>query len=107
MAVLSSNLKGSLSGHRGKPNKIPPLGIRVEPDLQAVSYKKQDTLQYSLPADPPWLLKRPHINLSLHSSYKEDTPPEIFLNKFYELCDESKSFCRLYTDGSLMENRVD
>ena len=44
--------------------------------------------------------------ISLHSSYKEDTPPEIFLNKFYELCDEYKGFCRLYTDGSLMENRV-
>jgi len=71
-----------------KPNQIPPLGIRVEPDLQAVGYKKQDTLQYSLPADPPWLLKRPHINFSLHSFYKEDTPPGIFLNKFYELYDE-------------------
>ena len=58
------------------------------------------------PADLPWLLKRPHITFSLHSSYKEDTPPEIFLNKFYELCDEYKGFCRLYTDGSLMENRV-
>jgi len=75
-----------------KPNQIPPLGIRVEPDLQAVGYKKQDSLQYSFPADPPWLLKRPHINFSLHSSYKEDTPPEIFLNKFYELCDEYKGF---------------
>jgi len=69
--------------HR-KPNQIPPLGIRVEPDLQAVGYKKQDILQYSLPADPSCLLKRPHINFSLHSSYKEDTPSEIFLNKFYE-----------------------
>jgi len=58
------------------------------------------------PADLPWLLKRPHITFSLHSSYKEDTPPEIFLNKFYELCDEYKGFCRLYTDGSLVENRV-
>jgi len=26
-----------------KPNKIPPLGIRVEPDLQAIGYKKQST----------------------------------------------------------------
>ena len=61
-----------------KPNQIQPLGIRVEPDLQAVGYKKQDTLQYSLLADPSWLLKRTHINLSLHSSYNEDTPPEQF-----------------------------
>ena len=42
-----------------KPNQIPPLGIPVEPDLQAVGYKKHYTLQYSFPADPPWLLKRP------------------------------------------------
>ena len=40
-----------------KPNQMPPLGIRVEPDLQAVGYKKQDTVQYSFPADTPWLLK--------------------------------------------------
>ena len=72
---LSPNLKDSLTRNQIK------LGIRVKPDLQAVGYKKQDTLQYSLPADPPWLLKRPHINLSLHSSYKEHTTPEIFLNK--------------------------
>ena len=26
-----------------RANRIPPLGIRVEPDLQAVGYKKQDT----------------------------------------------------------------
>jgi len=95
---LSPDLNGSLTGNQ---IKIPPLGIRVEPDLQAVGYRKQDTLQYSLSADPSWLLKRTHINLSLHSSYNEDTPPEIFLNKFYELCDEYKGFCRLYTDGSL------
>ena len=74
--------------------------------MQAVGYKKHNTLQYSRPADLPWLLKRPHINFSLHSSYKEDTPPEIFLNKFYELRDEYKGFCRLYTDGSLTGNRV-
>ena len=36
-----------------KSNQIPPLGIRVEPDLQVVGYKMQDTLQYSLHADPP------------------------------------------------------
>ena len=54
----------------------------------------------------PVPLKRPHINFSLHSSYKENTPPEIFLNKFYELCDEYKGFCWLYTDVSLMENLV-
>jgi len=53
----------------------------------------------------PVPLKRPHINFSLHSSYKENTPPEIFLGR-NELCDEYKGFCRLYTDGSLMENRV-
>ena len=95
--VVESKFK---SFYDQKPNQIPPLGIRIEPDLQAVGYKKQYTLQYSLPADPPWLLKRPHINFSLHSS------PEIFLNKFYEICDEYKGFCRLYTDGSLVENRV-
>jgi len=38
--VVESKFK---SFYDQKPNQIPPLGIRIEPDLQAVGYKKQDT----------------------------------------------------------------
>jgi len=45
-----------------KPNQIPLLSIRVQPDLRAIGFIKRNALVYSIPATPPWLLKRPHIN---------------------------------------------
>ena len=38
---------------RIKPNEIPPLGIRVQPDLRAVGFMKRNALIYSTPATPP------------------------------------------------------
>ena len=42
-----------------KPNQIPPLSIRVQPDLRAVGFVRRNALIYSIPATPSWLLKRP------------------------------------------------
>jgi len=89
-----------------KPNQIPPLSIRVQPDLRAVGFVKRNALIYSIPATPPWLLKRPHINYNIHYSSKENTSPEIYRNKFFEFCDHYKDFSQLYTDGSKMGNEV-
>jgi len=35
-------------------------------------------------------LRRPEIDLTLHSSDKAVTPPEVFNVRFYELCDHLK-----------------
>ena len=40
-----------------KPNQIPPLSIRVQPDLWAVGFEKRNALIYSISATTPWLLK--------------------------------------------------
>ena len=40
-----------------KPNQIPPLSIRVQPDLRAVSFVQRNAVIYSVPATAPWLLK--------------------------------------------------
>jgi len=87
-----------------KPNQIPPFGIRIQPNLQAVGFMKRNVLQHSIPATPPWLLKRPHVSYSLHHSLKDDTSPEIYRNKFFEFCDHYKGYFRLYTDSSWMED---
>ena len=58
-----------------EPNQIPPLSIWVQPDLRAVSFIKRNTLTYSIPATPPCLLKRPHINYNIRRSFKDDTSP--------------------------------
>jgi len=48
-----------------KSNQIPPLCIRVQPDLQSVGFIKKNALIYSIPATPPSLFKRPHINYNI------------------------------------------
>jgi len=88
-----------------KPNQIRPLSIRVQPYLRAIGFIKRNTLIYSIHATPPWLLKRPHINYNIHRSFKDNTSPKIYRNKFFEFCDHYKDFSRLYTDGSKMGNQ--
>ena len=44
-----------------KPNQIPPLGIRVEPDLHAIGFKQKDIVQSSISVTPPWLLDHPRV----------------------------------------------
>ena len=52
-----------------KPNQIPPLGIRVEPDLHAIGY----IVQSSITVTPPWLLDHPRVNLDLRCFHKRRT----------------------------------
>ena len=101
--VFSPKLKASFSS---KPNQIPTLGIRIAPELEKIGFKRNTVSRLSVPATPPWLLRRPEIDLSLHSSDKAVTPPEVVKVRFYELCDRFKNFYHIYTDGSKMSYRV-
>jgi len=42
----------------------------------------------------------------IRQSFKDNTSPEIYRNKFFEFCDHYKDSSRLYTDGCRMENQV-
>ena len=78
------------------------LGIRVQPDLQAIGFKQMNTLQCSIPATSPWLFSHPCVNFDLHRFYKDDTAPDIFRSMFYEICASYDNFdhCLLYTSPS-------
>jgi len=60
----------------------------------------------SVPATPPWLLRHPEIDLTLHSSDTAVTPPDVLKVRFYKLCDRFKNFYHIYTDGSKIGQRV-
>ena len=95
--VFSPKFKASFSS---KPNQIPKLGIRIAPELEKIGFKRNTVSRLSVPATTRWLLKHPEIDLSLRSSDKAVTPPEVFKVRFYELCDRFKNFYHIYTDGS-------
>ena len=65
-------------------------------------FKQRNTLQCSIPATPPWLLSHPCVNFDLHRFYKDDTAPDIFRSKFYEVCASYDNFDCIYTNGSKM-----
>jgi len=101
--VFSPKFKASFSS---KPNQIQILGICIAPELEKIGFKRNTVSQLSVPATPPWLLRRPVIDLTPHSSDKAVTPPEVFKVRFYELCDRFKNFYHIYTDGAKMDHRV-
>jgi len=74
--------------------------------IHAVVFRKKSIVQSTTMATPPWLLSRPVVDLRLHFSDKDITPPEIFTNRFYELCLSYSSYHRIYTDGSKSDNTV-
>jgi len=89
-----------------KPNQIRPLGIRGQPDLHAIGFKQEDTVQSSISATPPWLLDHPRVNFDLHCFHKDDTSPEIYRSRFHELCFYYNGFHWLYTDGSKIGDQI-
>jgi len=98
-AVFNSKFKSSFEC---KLNQISPLGIRIQSHLQAIGFRRKDTLQCPISSTLPWLLHRPQISYSLHSLHKDDIAPEIFRHNFNELCADYNHFTRLCTDGSKM-----
>ena len=64
----------------------------IAPELEKIDFKRNTVSQLSVPATPPWLLRRPVIDPTLHSSDKSATPPEVLIARFYELCDRFKNF---------------
>ena len=95
--VFNSKFKVSFEQ---KPHQIPPLSIRIQPDLHAVGFMRRNVLKCSIPASPPWVFKRPHIDYSIHRSSKDNTSPKIYRNKFFEFCDHYKDFLH-YTQLAL------
>ena len=89
-----------------KPNQIPPLGIRVEPDLHAIGFKQKDIVESSISVTPSWLLDHPRVNRDLRCFHKEDIPPEIYRSRFHEICSHYDGSHRLYMDGSKVGDQV-
>jgi len=103
-----SNKHMVVSGSKAnrKPPQIAPLGIRIQPDLRAVGFLRRNVCNCSIPATPPWLLKRLHIDFSIYQSFEDNISSVFCRNKFFEFCDHYKDFSRLYTDGCRMGDQV-
>ena len=87
---------------------IPPLGIRIKEHLEGSNILIEEINDDDIYDIPPWELYSPTVNLTLHSSYKNEThnseyrQPLLVGNDYYE----NKNVVPVYTDGSKTDNYV-
>jgi len=100
--VFNSKFKVSFEQ---KLHQIPHVDIRIQPDLHAVGFLRRNVLKCSIPATPPYVFKRLHIDYSI--SLSKTTPHQISIeiNSLSSVI-ITMIFFRLYTDGCRLRNQV-
>ena len=89
-----------------KPKTIKPLGLRVQPHIEAANLDLQQIAKTELVDIPPWKLFTPSICLDLAQNEKSVTDPATYRSDFLELKDKYPSHVSFYTDGSKDGDRV-
>ena len=87
---------------------IAPLGIRMKEHLENCNIPLNHITDIDNYDVPPWELLTPTVDLTLHSTSKNETTDSEYKQRFLQLKDsyESKNFTCIYTDGSKSENHV-
>lgn len=84
-----------------KPHTIPTLGLRMNNHIHAAGINLNHIAKFTVPSFPPWLLKSAVFVYSLHHiGSKDETSPDIYRSKFYELMSAFSGYEHIYTDGS-------
>ncbi|XP_055862095.1 uncharacterized protein LOC129922043 [Biomphalaria glabrata] len=89
-----------------RPNVIQPLGLRMREPIQNLTPPIDQISKIETPQNPPWLMNKPKLNLSLLNFKKENTDPSILQVHFRELQESYGDCGTIYTDGSKMEGKV-
>jgi len=100
---LIVNLKGLSTLN---PTRSPLWAFDSSRNCKPLDLRKRMYCTAQFPSKPPWLLKRPQIDFSMHDSCKESTPAEIFRAKYWEICDQYQDYCKFYTNGSMSGDQV-
>ena len=77
--------------YENKPKAIKSFGLRIEPLLQSAN---------SVSEIPSWCIRKPTINLSLHSEKKSESNRHLLKQNFHELQSYYSDHEYIYTDGS-------
>ena len=87
---------------------IEPLGIRMKHHLENCNIVLDEIYENDKYNIPPWELCTPTIDLTLHSTTKNETSDSDYKQRFLELKDsyETQNFTSIYTDGFKSDNYV-
>ena len=86
--------------YKNKPNAIKPFEIRIKPLLTSADIIKDKIETHSVSEIPPWCIRKPTINLSLHSRKKSEINPHFLKENFHKLQSHFLNYEHIYTDGS-------
>ena len=92
--------------YENKPKAIKSFGLRIEPLLQSANINQDKIETHSISEIPSWCIRKPTINLSLHSEKKFESNPHLLKQIFYELQSYYSDHEHIYTDGSKDEEKV-
>ena len=89
-----------------KPNAIRSFGLRIAPLLTSANINKEQIEIHSVSEIPSWCIRKPTIDLSLHSEKKSESNPHLLKQNFHELQSYYSDHEHIYTDGSKDEENV-
>ena len=89
-----------------KPNAIRSFGLRIAPLLTSANINKEQIEIHSVSEIPSWCIRKPTIDLSLHSEKKSESNPHLLKQNFHELQSYYSDHEHIYTDGSKDEEKV-
>ena len=61
-----------------------PLGLRIAPLLTSANINKEQIETHSLSEIPSWCIRKPTIDLSLHSEKKSESNPHLLKQNFHD-----------------------
>ena len=92
--------------YESKPNAIRSFGLRVAPLLTSAKIKQDKIEKHSVSEIPPWCIRKPTVNLTLHTGKKSESNPHFLKANFHQLQSEFSDYHFIYTDGSKEDNKV-
>ena len=92
--------------YESKPNAIRSFGLRVAPLLTSAKIKQDKIEKHSVSEIPPWCIRKPTVNLTLHTGKKSESNPHFLKENFHQLQSQFSDYHFIYTDGSKEDNKV-
>ena len=89
-----------------RPMAIRSFGHRIEADLAAVCPQLDLIQSVCMPDEPPWTIKKPHIDYFLTYFKKDFSDEFLFQSLFGQLKEAYADYTAIYTDGSKTADSV-
>ena len=92
--------------YESKPKAIRSFGLRVAPLLESANIQKDKIEEHFVSEIASWCIRKPEVNLNLHTGKKSDSNPHLLKESFHQLQSQFIDYQCIYTDGSKEENKV-